>query len=181
MQTWAMRGQSMGDTMLRLASEWVSGTTYRRLSASLDQFDGDTIYIGFRFQSTGNSGGLCLDDIWFSGFVPPDTSDTSDTTDTTITPKPRDAVQQASTKLPEFALTPNPSSRRVVTIRSALAVGKRRAVTMRDVVGRAVRTFAVDQSGIAQLDLRGLPAGVYMARLEAGTHSLTRKLVITGH
>jgi hypothetical protein len=180
MQTWAMRGQNMGDTMLRLASEWVSGAAYRRISASLDEFDGDTIYIGFRFQSTGNSRGLCLDDIWFSGFVPPDTGDTSDTTDTTVTPKPRHVVKRTGTKLPDFALAPNPSSRRVVTIRSALAVGKRRTVTMRDAVGRAVRTFVIDQSGIARLDLRDLPPGVYMATLDAGTQSLTRKLIITG-
>jgi hypothetical protein len=179
MQTWAMRGQNMGDTMLRLASEWVSGAAYRRQSVSLDQFDGDTIYIGFRFQSTGNSRGLCLDDIWFSGFVAPDTSDTSDTTDTTVTPKPRDAVQRTLAKLPDFAFAPNPSGSRTLTVRSALAVGNRRVLTMRDVVGRAVRAFILDPTGIARLDLRGLAPGVYMATLEAGTQSLTRKLIIT--
>ncbi len=179
LQTWAMRGQRIADTICCLTSGYAFDATYRRLSAPLDAFDGDTIFIGFRCQLSGGWNGLCLDDIWFSGFVPPDTSDTTDTTDTTVTPKPRDAVQRASTKLPDFALAPNPSGKRVITVRSALAVGKRRRVTMRDVVGRAVRTFVIDQSGIARLDLRGLAPGVYMATLDAGTQSLTRKLVIT--
>ncbi len=180
LQTWAMRGQNMADTTRRLMTEWVSDPVYLRRSVSLDTFDGDTIYVGFRCQSSGSFDRLCLDDIWFSGFVPPDTSDTSDTTDTTVTPKPpRDVVQRTTTKLPDFAFAPNPSGKRVVTVRSALAVGKRRALTMRDVVGRAVRTFALDPSGVARLDLRGLAPGVYMATLDAGTQSITRKLVLT--
>jgi hypothetical protein len=164
LQTWAMRGQSVSDTIRRLMTEWVSDTAYRRRLASLDSLDGDRIYIGFRCQSSASWNGLCLDDVWFSGNVPK---------------PPREAVQRTTAKLPDFALAPNPSGRRVVTVRSTLAVGKRRTVTMRDVVGRAVRTFMIDQSGIARLDLRGMPAGVYMATLEAGTQSLTRKLVIT--
>jgi hypothetical protein len=179
MQTWAMRGQNMGDTMLRVASEWVSGAAYHRRSASLDAFDGDTIYIGFRFQSSGSSGGLCLDDIWLSGFVPPDTSDTSDTTDTTVTPKPRDAVQRTAAKLPDFAFAPNPSGSRVLTVRSALAVGKRRTLTLRNVAGRLVRAFVLDPSGMTRLDLRGLAPGVYMATLDGTLPLVSRKLVIT--
>jgi hypothetical protein len=164
LQTWAMRGHRVADTIRVLAQESVSADVYRRRTISLDEFDGNAVYIGFRCQSSASWNGLCLDDVWFSGNVPK---------------PPRDAVQRASTELPDFALAPNPSSQRVVTIRSALAVGKRRTVTMRDVVGRTVRTFTLDQSGIARLDLRGLAAGVYMATLEAGTQSLTRKLVIT--
>jgi hypothetical protein len=159
-----MRGHRVADTIRVLAQESVSADVYRRRTISLDEFDGNAVYIGFRCQSSASWNGLCLDDVWFSGNVPK---------------PPRDVVQRASTELPDFALAPNPSSQRVVTIRSALAVGKRRTVTMRDVVGRTVRTFTLDQSGIARLDLRGLAAGVYMATLEAGTQSLTRKLVIT--
>ena len=88
-------------------------------------------------------------------------------------------VQRTSTKLPDFAFAPNPSGSKVLTVRSALAVGKRRVLTMRDVAGRTARTFALDPSGIAHIDLRDLPPGVYMATLEAGTKSITRKLVIT--
>jgi hypothetical protein len=177
LRTWAMRAPRIVDTIRSLTSELVSEAVYRRQSAPLDEFDGDTIYIGFRFQSSGSSSGLCLDDVWFSGFVTPDTSDT---TDTTVTPKPtRDAVQRTVAELPDFAFASNPSRSRVVIVRSALAVRNRRVLTMRDVVGRAVRTFVLDPSGIARLDLRGLAPGVYMATLDAGTHSLTRKLVIT--
>ena len=177
LQTWAMRGPRITDTIRSLTSESVSQRVYRSLSVSLDGFDGDAIYIGFRCQSSGAGNSLCLDDVWFCGFVPPDTSDTTDT----LPPPPpqRDVVQRASTKLPDFAFARNPTGSRFVTVRSALAVGKRRILTMRDVLGRTVRTFLLNPTGIAHLDLRGLPAGVYMATLEAGTESLTRKLVIT--
>jgi hypothetical protein len=107
-------------------------------------------------------------------------ADTSDTTDTLPPPlPPRDAVQRTAAKLPDFAFGANPSGSIMVTVRSALAVGKRRVLTMRDVVGRAVRTFAIDPPGIAHIDLRGLAPGVYMATLEAGPQSLTRKLILT--
>ncbi len=179
LQTWAMRGHSIVDTIRTLTAESVSGNVYRRQTVSLNEFDGDTIYIGFRCQSSQTwNGGLCLDDIWFSGFVAPDTSDTTDTTDTLPKP-PREAVRRATSQLPDFAFAPNPSASRIVTVRSALAVQKRCVLTMRDVAGRAVRTSVLDPPGIAQLDLSGLASGVYMARLEAGTQSLTRKLVLT--
>jgi hypothetical protein len=160
LETWAFSAKR---PPIRLVALEVPETTYTRFSVSLDKYDGDTVRVAFRYWSTLAVGGLCLDDIWFSRACAP----------------PPDAVQRASTKLPDFGLAPNPSGRGVVTIRSALAVGKRRTVTIRDVVGRAVRTFVLDQSGIARLDLRGMPAGVYMARIEAGSQSLTRKLVIT--
>jgi hypothetical protein len=176
LQTWAMRAPRIVDTIRCLTSKSVTENTYRRQSAALDQFDGDTIYIGFRCQSSGSWNGLCLDDVWFSGFVPPDTSDT---TDTTVTPKPREAVQRTTAKLPDFAFAPNPSDRRAVTVRSALAVRKRRRVTMRDVAGRAVRTFALDPPGIAHIDLRDLPPGVYVATLDGTMPLLSRKLIIT--
>jgi hypothetical protein len=66
-------------------------------------------------------------------------------------------------------------------VRCAVAAGTVGKLTLHDVLGRTVKSIALEPSGITpQLDLRGLPPGVYMATLEAGTQSLTRKLVITG-
>ncbi|MBN2464086.1 T9SS type A sorting domain-containing protein [candidate division WOR-3 bacterium] len=146
---------------------WWSGipdTTYSRHSVSLDTCDGDTIKVVFRHWSPGGGVGICLDDIWFSHAYTPS----------------RDTVQRTNTKLPTLAFVPNPSGRGVVTVSSFLAVGRRRSLAIRNVVGRIIHRSVLDPSGVTRLDLRGLHAGVYMATLEAGTQSLTRKLVITG-
>jgi len=67
LQVWAMHGQNVADTMLALARLSPSDTTYRRCVASLSEFDGDTIYVGFRLVGAGDTNGVCLDDIWFTG------------------------------------------------------------------------------------------------------------------
>jgi hypothetical protein len=80
---------------------------------------------------------------------------------------------------PELMLVPNPTDARVVLVRCALAIGTRLTLTTCDVTGRILHAYPLDASGITQLDLRGFAPGVYMATLEAGSQSLTRKLVIT--
>ena len=87
--------------------------------------------------------------------------------------------QGTSQPLPELVLTPSPATGRFVTVQCDVAAGTRRKLAIRNLLGRAVRSFVLNPSGIAQLDLRGLPSGVYIATLEAGPQSLTRKLVIT--
>jgi hypothetical protein len=79
---------------------------------------------------------------------------------------------------PVFALTPNPTRSAYVTINTDIAVLA--GLTLSDVLGRPVRSGQLTISGRPQLDLRGLSSGVYMATLDAGTQSLTRKLVVTG-
>jgi hypothetical protein len=165
LEVWAM---SERHPRVRLSSIAVHDTAYFRRAVSLDTSDGDTIQVGFRMRSWGEGGGLCLDDIWFSRFFAPDTSK-----------PPRDVVQRTISKLPALALAPNPANGRAVTVQCALAVGKRRRLTIRNVVGRAVRTFVLDPSGITQLDLRGLTPGVYFAALNAAGRPVSRKLIVT--
>jgi hypothetical protein len=83
------------------------------------------------------------------------------------------------TRRPEVTIVPNPATGRFVMVRCTFPAGTYVKLTLRDVLGRAVRTFALDPSGGTHLDLRSLRPGVYIATLEAGTQSLTRKLVIT--
>ena len=50
-----------------------------------------------------------------------------------------------------------------------------------DALGRCVLSQALSvgrQASIATLDLRSLPAGVYLAKLTAGSQTTTRKFVI---
>jgi hypothetical protein len=76
-----------------------------------------------------------------------------------------------------FSLAPNPA-RGVLTVATRAAHGANLA--LRNTLGEKVKSYSLDPSGRIRLDLRGLAPGVYMATIEAGTQSLTRKLVITG-
>jgi hypothetical protein len=176
LEVWALSGSHPSARLLTLG---VRDTTYSRHSVSLDTFDGDTVKVAFRYRSSSDWSGLCIDDIWFSRFFVPDTSDTTDTSH--VEPPQRDIVQRSITRLPGLAFAPNPTDGSAVTVRCALAVGNRRRLTIRNVIGRAVRTFVLDPSGITRLDLRGFAPGVYFAELDIRGQLGSRKLVITAH
>jgi hypothetical protein len=90
-----------------------------------------------------------------------------------------DPWQGSVTQRPELAFTPNPATGGCVVSRCVIPTGEVGLLTLRDVLGRRVKSISPVPPGIARLDLQGLPPGVYMATLEAGTQSLTRKLVVT--
>jgi len=78
-------------------------------------------------------------------------------------------------------LFPNPAKSGRVTVQYALPHAGPLTVTLLDVSGRAVKTqevAATSRSGSFSIDARGLKAGVYVMKLESGTTSLTRKLVV---
>jgi hypothetical protein len=164
LEVWALRARHAPAMLLSLS---LGDTVYSRHSVSLDTFDGDTIEVAFRHRSWGDWRGLYLDDIWFSGAPASDTSDPH-----------RDPVQRREQQLPVLAFAPNPAGGRVVTVRSAIAVGSRRRLTIRNVLGGVVQTFVLDPSGITRLDLRDLAPGVYMATLDGTMPLVTRKLVL---
>jgi hypothetical protein len=134
---------------------------------SLDTFDGDTVKVAFRYRSSSDWSGPCIDDIWFSRTFAPDTSK-----------PPRDVVQRTSTQLPALALAPNPALGRSVIIKCYTADGKVSRLTLRDVLGRAVTAFSVP-SGTTRLDLHGFTAGVYMVTLDGVLPLVSRRLVIS--
>jgi hypothetical protein len=80
---------------------------------------------------------------------------------------------------PELAFTPNPICGSAVTARYALAVARRQGLTIRDLVGSAIRTFVLEPSGVTRLNLQGLAPGVYMATIDGTTPLLSRKLIVT--
>ena len=81
--------------------------------------------------------------------------------------------------LPEFAFAPNPATCRDVVVRCTIPTMKIGKLTMRDVVGRTVKSISLPPSRMTRLDLRGLAPGVYMAALDGTVPLVFRKLVIT--
>jgi hypothetical protein len=77
-------------------------------------------------------------------------------------------------------LFPNPAKAGRVMVQYSLPRAEPLRVTLLDVSGRTVRTqeVAADRSGVFSVDASGLHAGVYILKLESGTTSQTRKLVI---
>jgi hypothetical protein len=78
-------------------------------------------------------------------------------------------------------LFPNPAKAGRVTVHYALPHAGPMTITLLDVSGRAVRpqeVAATDRSGSLSIDVRGLNAGVYVARLVAGDLSVSKSLVV---
>jgi len=77
-------------------------------------------------------------------------------------------------------VAPNPVARGAAVLRYGLAAPGPAEVVVRDVLGRTVyrRRLAPQRSGSVSLDLRGLSAGVYVLRFDAGSMSETRKLIV---
>ena len=84
--------------------------------------------------------------------------------------------------LPEAAisLSPNPVATGRVTVRYTLPRLRPAMITVCDVAGRKVRheQLALGRSGSFSMDLRGLPAGVYLAELKARGYGARQKLVV---
>ncbi|MBM3323129.1 T9SS type A sorting domain-containing protein, partial [candidate division WOR-3 bacterium] len=80
----------------------------------------------------------------------------------------------------KLAVLPNPLSHGHAVLHYSLPRAGKALVSIYDATGRAVfvRSLGVTRSGSTTLDLRGLSAGVYLARLESGSYSLTHKLVV---
>lgn len=79
-----------------------------------------------------------------------------------------------------LALAPNPLRSGFTTLRYSLTRTGPASITVCDVAGRPVyrRPVAPEMNGAVQLDLREVPAGVYLVRLEAGQQQAVRKLVV---
>ncbi|MBC7449690.1 MAG: T9SS type A sorting domain-containing protein [Hymenobacteraceae bacterium] len=71
-----------------------------------------------------------------------------------------------------FQLLPNPATS---TVQLALLAGRSTQVELLDFTGRLLRVYPLTQDQTAAaLDLRGLPAGLYVVRVG----NLTRRLVV---
>jgi len=163
LRVWAMRGQSVSDTLAFLGRSQPNSPNWNRAALSLDPFDGDTVFIGFQDSSGVVWNGLCLDDIWFSRTYIPGTCE----------------PQGSLARQPELAFAPNPATGRFVTIRYDIATGTHGRLMLRDVLGRTSKSFDLDPSGSTRLDLHGFAPGIYIATLDATGQAFSRKLIIT--
>jgi hypothetical protein len=78
-------------------------------------------------------------------------------------------------------LFPNPAMAGRVSVRYSLPRAEPLRITLRDVSGRALRTQEIpvaDRSGSFSIDVSGMNAGVYVARLVAGDLSVSKSLVV---
>ncbi len=74
------------------------------------------------------------------------------------------------------ALYPNPARDRLY-VRADMRPGA--AVTVQDLLGRTLRTFAHDGSGAMEIDLSALPAGAYLLAVETRLGTVTRRVAVT--
>jgi hypothetical protein len=82
---------------------------------------------------------------------------------------------------PSFTLAPNPARSAATVTLPAVPGAPTATLTLLDGLGRPVRTQTVPlpAAGLRHaLDLRGLPAGLYVLRVSAGAEAATRQLVV---
>ncbi|GAB3874338.1 hypothetical protein GCM10028824_27430 [Hymenobacter segetis] len=77
--------------------------------------------------------------------------------------------------VPAFGLLPNPAHG-MAMVRLPAGLGAA-TLTVLDVLGRAVRSQTTTEAH-AELDLTGLPAGLYAVRVAAGNQAITQRLVV---
>ncbi|MFD1870814.1 choice-of-anchor J domain-containing protein [Hymenobacter bucti] len=90
---------------------------------------------------------------------------------------PASPLATASPLQTELALYPNPTREGQATllVPTGTAAGQ---VQVLDALGRLVRQQALTTGGATTLKLNGLPAGVYLVRVQAGSEQTTRRLTI---
>ncbi len=97
-------------------------------------------------------------------------------------PSPPAGVADATTPAMPATVTvePNPLRTGFATVRFALPKAGPLHLAVYDVTGRSVRrqTAPAARQGTTSLDLRSIPNGVYLVRLDAGGYLATQKLVV---
>jgi len=86
-----------------------------------------------------------------------------------------------STSAKKFTIAPNPVSGGFATVRYNLPEAGSATFEVFNASGRLVRSSFVVQRSSFQIDLRSMPAGVYMVRVTSDGASSTQKLVVAGN
>jgi hypothetical protein len=162
LQVWVLRGPNVQDTARRWATIPHTSNAYWPWRHSLDEFDGDTVYIGLRDVSSGFGSALCIDDIWLSRSQIPGMQESEHRTAVT----------------PRLSIEPNPAMGRFAIVRHLGGEGHAGRLALRDVLGRTVRAVDLDASGTTHLDLRGIDIGVYVAQIQSAGAVVEEKVVL---
>jgi hypothetical protein len=143
--------------------------------------DGDTVWtrtLGGRGRETGADVEQTAD----GGYIVAGTSDSAGGSVLLVKTDSLGRVAIAEGGLPvrervAFSVAPNPTNGVVKVAWSSLS-GSAANVSVHDVTGKRVCSAFGLRTSSLRLDLRSMPAGVYLLRLESGRGSATRKLVI---
>jgi hypothetical protein len=92
----------------------------------------------------------------------------------------REGVMAAQTALGDwqFAISPNPLASGLAVLRYSLPKGRSATVEVFNASGRLVHSSFGIRNSSFRLDLRSMPAGVYLVRVETDSYSATQKLVV---
>ena len=166
LHVWALGSQNPHDILGLLLDTVCQSTSWGTARLSIDAYDGQVVYIGFRKYFSGRPG-VCLDDIWF-------------TSERAV------GIEDISGSMPwsevHLEVAPNPVARpHAAAIQYWLPREGTVMVTVTDVAGRVVERQSVPQApknGVLPLNVGRMAAGVYLVTLRAGTRSVTSKLVV---
>ena len=78
---------------------------------------------------------------------------------------------------PMLTVLGNPA-RNAVSLRLQIPPGQTGILKLHDVAGRLVRSWSVTRTSVLRLDLKSIPAGVYLASLEVGGNRTTDKVIV---
>jgi hypothetical protein len=78
----------------------------------------------------------------------------------------------------QFAISPNPLASGLAVLRYSLPKGRSATVEVFNASGRLVHSSFGIRNSSFRLDLRSMPAGVYLVRVETDSYSATQKLVV---
>ena len=95
--------------------------------------------------------------------------------DNAITPPLANKLAQSEWQV---SLAPNPARAAATLTLPAVPGSLTASLTLHDALGRAVRTATVPLGRHHELDLTGLPAGLYVVRVQAGTSTAMRQLLV---
>lgn len=162
LEVWILDGQSPADTVARVLAGWVRAG-YNHARVCLDDYDGSTVFIGFRDRTPyGQDIVLKLDDIYFQRLGQPGQSE-----------------MKPDNPAPFVGVMPT-LCRNQAVLRYNLPV-PRCILDFFSVDGRVVRSRAhelADTRGTLPLDLEELACGVYLLRIRSGSFASSTKLVI---
>jgi hypothetical protein len=160
-QVWALGSQNPNNVLGLLVDTVIQALGWHDLRIGLDQFDGETLYVGFR-----TSGGwLCLDDVWF-------------TSERVLAVE--EPTQGPASGL-RLSLGQNPVTGNSVVIRYQTPKAGPLLVEVIDASGRVAARQRLEMalgSGQFAFLAGGWPSGAYFVRVKAGAASATAKCVV---
>lgn len=177
-QAWAMSGTRDGGHIIAGSVDWFDSA--RVWLVKVDS-DGDTVWTR-TLGGPGRETGADVEQTVDGGYIVAGTSDSAGGSVLLIKTDSLGRVGIAEGRLPAreriaFSVAPNPASG-IVRIRYTSPGNREATLRMYDVFGRQVYSSFGLRASSFRLDLRSLPAGVYLLRLDSDLGSATRKLVI---